>query len=359
MRQIGISNCEPGMILGRAIFNGNLILLEAGALLTNSYIERLKDLGITDLYIEDDISRGVVVHDVVREETRQEAVRFVKESMDNYTSMQLIDSVEAIEIIDKILEDILTSDDIIINLMDIKTRDSYTYSHCVNVCILSVITGIKLDLDVCQLKELGVGALLHDVGKLLIPEEILLKKATLTTGEYEIVKEHSIYGYNILKKLPLISEASARVALEHHERFDGKGYPKGLHNDQIHLFSRIVAVTDIFDALTTDRIYRAKLCTSHAIEYLTVKAAHTLDSKVLRCFIDIIPPYPVGTGVIINNGEKGVVISINKNFPTRPVVRIVFNSDGSKKEIYEEVNLAEKINYTIVNNAELIKQQLV
>lgn len=358
MRQIRISNCEPGMILGKAIFNGNLILLETGALLTNSYIERLKDLGITEIYIEDDMSKGIVIHDVVKEEIRQEAVQFIKESMDNYTSMQLINSAEAIEIVNKILEDILSSDDVIINLMDIKTRDSYTYSHCVNVCILSVITGIKLNLNIHQLKELGVGALLHDIGKLMIPTEILLKKAALSTDEYEIVKGHSIFGYDILKKLPHISEVSARVALEHHERFDGKGYPMGLQNDQIHLFSRIVAITDIFDALTSNRIYRNKISTNQAIEYLTVIAAPTLDSRVLNCFIEIIPPFPVGSGVILNNGEKGVVISVNKNFPTRPVVRIVFNSDGSKKELYEEVNLAEKVSYTIVNNAELIKQPL-
>lgn len=356
MRQIRISNCEPGMILGKAIFNDNLILLEAGALLTNSYIERLKDLGITEVYIDDDISGGVVIPDVVKEETRREAIRFIKESMENYTSMQLLNSVEAIEIVNKILEEILSSDDVIINLMDIKTRDSYTYFHCVNVCILSVITGIKLNLNTAHLRELGVGALLHDIGKLMIPAEILLKKAALSTDEYEIVKEHSIYGYNILRKLPLISEASARVALEHHERIDGKGYPKGLKGDQIHLFSKIVAITDIFDALTSNRIYRDKISANQALEYLTVIAAPTLDTRVLNCFIEIIPPFPVGSGVVLNNGEKGVVIGINKKFPTRPVVRIVFNSDGSKKELFEEINLAEKVGYTIINNTELIKQ---
>lgn len=355
MRRIEISNCEPGMILGKAIFNGNLTLLESGALLTKSYIERLKDLGVTEVYIEDEISKDLVIQDVVEESTRREAVAFIKESMDNYTSMEFLNTAEAIAIVNGILDEILSLDDILVNLMDIKLRDMYTYSHCVNVCILSIITGIKLNLSLDQLKELGVGALLHDIGKIMIPQEILLKKAALSSVEYEVIKEHSFHGYKILKKLPLISEASARVALEHHERFDGKGYPSGLHNDQIHIYSRIVAITDIFDSLTSDRIYRKKISVNTAIEYLTVIASPTLDSQVLNCFIQFIPPYPVGTGVILNNGEKGVVINLNKYYPTRPVVRVVFNSDGSKKTFYEEVNLAERKDYTIINNAELVR----
>ncbi len=355
MRQIRISNCEPGMVLGKAIFNGSLILLEAGALLTESYIERLKDMGVSEVYIEDDISEDLVIRGVVKQETRQEAIAFIKKSMDNYLTMEILDSQEAIELVAKILDDILTTEDLIVSLMDIKTCDSYTYSHCVNVCILSIITGMKLNLSADQLRELGVGALMHDIGKVMIPSQILLKKSALSSEEYDIIKEHSLHGYNILKKMPLITEHSARVALEHHERFDGKGYPRGLTQEQIHIFSRIVAITDIFDALTSDRIYRNKISTNHAIEYLTVMAAPTLDSKVLNCFIEIVPPYPVGTGVILNNGEKGVVVKLNKNYPTRPVVRLVFNSDGSIKDAYNEINLAENINYTIINNAELIK----
>ena len=355
MRQIKTSSCEPGMVLGKAIFNGNIILLEAGALLTKTYIERLIDMGVSEVYIEDEISNDLIIHDVVKEETRREAIMFVKDSMNNYTSMQLINSSEAIELVNKILDEILNSDDILVNLMDIKTCDSYTYSHCVNVCILSIITGIKLNLEREQLKELGVGALLHDIGKLMIPTEILVKKAALSTEEYEIIKEHSSHGYNLLKKLPVLSEASARVALEHHERIDGKGYPSGLRSDQIHLFSRIVAITDIFDALTSNRIYRSRISTNQAIEYLTVMAAPTLDKKVLNCFTEVIPPFPVGTGIILNTGEKGVVVSINRNFPTRPVVRLVFNTDGSKKDVFEEINLAEKLNMFIVNNEDLMK----
>lgn len=356
MRKIGILNCEPGMILGKAIFyNGTAILLEAGAILTVSYLDRLKELGITEIYVEDDISSGLTIHDVVKEETRLEAIEFVKNTMDNYSPLNMLDSEEIIAVVHKILDDILTLDEIIVNLMDIKTCDIYTFSHCVNVCVLSIITGVKLNLTEPELLELGIGALMHDIGKVMIPPEILKKKSALTEYEYHIIKQHSIYGYNILKTLPLISEASARVALDHHERYDGKGYPNGLMNEHIHIYSRIVAVTDIFDALTSDRIYRDKISTNQAIEYLTMIAAPTLDLMVLNCFVQIVPPYPVGTAVILNTGEKGVVIKINKNLPTRPVIRVVFNSDGSKKAYFEEIDLSEMTGYVIVTNTELIK----
>ncbi|MHB8065358.1 MAG: HD-GYP domain-containing protein, partial [Ruminiclostridium sp.] len=197
-------------------------------------------------------------------------------------------------------------------------------------------------------------ALLHDIGKVMIPPQILQKNSALTDEEYEIIKQHSVIGYNILKKIPQISEVSAMVALCHHERYDGKGYLSGLVRDEIHIYSRIVAIADIFDALTSDRIYRKKISINQAIDYLTVIAAASLDSKVLCCFTKIIPPFPIGTGVILNNGEKGIVIKLNQNLPTRPVIRIVFNSDGSKKSNFNEVNLARQKDYFISSTSELI-----
>ncbi|HEY5583748.1 MAG TPA: HD-GYP domain-containing protein [Ruminiclostridium sp.] len=356
MRKISVSNCEPGMILGKAIFhNGTVILLEIGTELTLSYVDRLRDLGITEIYIEDDISKDVVIHDVVKDETRLEAIEFIKNTMNAYISGEMPYSIEAIAVVNKIVNDILSSDDIIVNIIDIKTFDNYTFLHSVNVCVLSIITGVKLNLCYDELKELGVGALLHDIGKVFIPPEILQKKAALTEFEYESIKQHSLLGYNILKSLSNISENSARVALNHHERCDGSGYPNGLHDDEIHIFSRIVAITDMFDALTSDRIYRKKINTDQAIEYLTAVAAPSLDSKVLYSFTNIISPFPVGTGVILNTGEKGLVIQQNENLPTRPVIRIVFGKDGSKRFIFDEVNLAERKDYFIISSAELIK----
>ncbi len=356
MRKISVSNCEAGMILGKAIlFNGAATLLEAGSELTISYINRLNNLGITEIYIEDDISKDIIIRDVIEDKTRIEAVEFIKNTMNAYCAGDMLYSEEVIAIVNKIVDDILSLDDIIVNLIDIKTCDNYTFLHSVNVCVLSIITGVKLNLCYDELRALGVGALLHDIGKVMIPPSILQKKSALTDEEYEIIKQHSIIGYNILKKIPQISEESASVALCHHERYDGKGYISGLAKDEIHIFSRIVAIADIYDALTSDRIYRKKISTNQAIDYLTVIAAPSLDSKVLSCFTQIIPPFPIGTGIILNNGEKGIVIKLNRNLPTRPVIRIVFNTDGSKKLNFEDVDLSNQTDYFINSTTELLK----
>jgi HD-GYP domain-containing protein (c-di-GMP phosphodiesterase class II) len=356
MRKISVSNCEAGMILGKAIlFNGATILLEAGVELTVSYINRLVNLGITEIYIEDDISSDIVVRDVVEEKTRLDAIEFIKNTMNTYCSGDILYSKDVMVVVNKIIDDILALDDIIVNLIDIKSYDNYTYMHSVNVCVLSIITGAKLELSYDQLKELGVGALLHDIGKVMIPPQILQKKSALTDEEYEIIKQHSVIGYNILKTIAQINELSAKVALCHHERYDGKGYIRGLTKDEIHIYSRIVAIADIFDALTSDRIYRKKISTNQAIDYLTVIAASSLDSNVLCCFTKLIPPFLIGTGVILNNGEKGIVVKLNENLPTRPVIRIVFNTDGSKKLNFNVVNLAKQLDYFITTTSELIR----
>lgn len=356
MRKIRVSHCKTGMILGKAIFyNGTVILLESGTELTLSYIDRLSNLGITEIYIEDDISENIIIRDVVKEETRLEAIEFIKNTMNSFSSECMPYSIEAMAVVDKIVDDILSLDDIVVNLMDIKTWDGYTFSHSVNVCVLSIITGVKLDICYDDLKELGVGALLHDIGKIMIPHEILQKKAALSESEYEIIKQHSLFGYNILKSMPNISDKAARVALEHHERYDGNGYPNGLPMEEIHIFSRIVAITDMFDALTSDRIYRKKINTNQALDYLTVIAAPSLDFRVLCCFVKVIPPFPVGTGIVLNTGEKGIVVQLNENLPNRPIIRIVFDTEGKKKFIFEDVNLANRTDCFIVSTAELIK----
>lgn len=357
MRKIKVLNCKPGMILGKAIFyNGSVILLETGSELTLSYIDRLSNLGITEIYIEDDISQNIIIHDIVKEETRLEAIEFIRNTMNSFSNESMPYSIEVMAVVDKIVEDILSLEDIVVNLMDMKTWDGYTFSHSVNVCILSIITGVKLDICYDDLKQLGVGALLHDIGKVMIPHKILQKKTALSGSEYEIIKQHSLLGYNMLKRMPYISEEAARVALDHHERYDGNGYPNGLRMEEIHIFSRIVAITDMFDALTSDRIYRKKIDTNQALDYLTVIAAPSLDFRVLCCFAKVIPPFPVGTGIILNTGEKGIIIQLNENLPTRPIIRIVFDKDGNKKFIFDEVNLAKSPDYFIISTAELIKE---
>ncbi len=351
MIKINVTNCIPGMILARPIYHkGFVVLLEKDCILTSDYINRIRNMGISEIYIEDDCSTDIIPNDLVKDSTRIEAVTYVKNVMEQYSATYSVYTKELLEVINSIIDDIFSNEHIILNIMDIKNCDDYTFSHCVNVAILSISTGAMLGLSRNALVELGIGAILHDIGKIMIPEEILKKKSSLTESEYEIIKQHSKLGYEILSKIPNISQASARVALSHHERMDGRGYPNGEFDSDIHIYSKIVAITDVFDALTSDRIYRKKISNAQAIEYITGIARPTFDNTVLLSFLRIVPPYPVGMVVKLSNGDKGIVQYVREDCPTRPVVRIVYNADGSKKSYYTELDLSEHIDISIVES---------
>lgn len=354
MRKISLEKCIEGMELGKTIYSdAGFVLLAEGMKLKTSYIERLKLCNISEIYIHDEISKDIEIRDIISERTRVDAKILVKNTMEDYKKRSRFNADGAKVIVDRMLDELLTTRDIMINLSDIKTTDDYTFAHSVNVCILSLITGVKMGLNQLRMRDLGVGALLHDIGKTTVPEELLKKPDRLTTEEYEIVKQHAVSGFNILKSDMNINTTSAYIAYGHHERYDGSGYPNGAKGNDIHQFARIVAIADVFDALTSDRVYRKKFKTHEAAEYLTTGSNQLFDPEILDCFIKNIAFYAIGTCVMLDTGEKGIVVDCNSSFPTRPVIRIIYDSKGEKIDDYIEIDLTKKLNAFIVDTCEI------
>lgn len=354
MHKAHIDNLIPGMKLAKAVFTaGGRVLLTSGMELKPSYIERLRSSGINEVYVEDDISRGIHVSDVICEKTRHEAKELVKNLMKSYSFSSAVNADKVKDTINRIIEELLANKDILVNLADIKSVDDYTFEHSVNVCILSLITGIGLGYNMLRLKDLGVGAILHDIGKMKVPEEVLKKPSQLTVEEFDEVKKHTIYGYEILKNSPNVSMISAFIAFGHHERYDGSGYPLQLRRENIHQCARIVAVADVYDALTSDRVYRRKLRPHEVIEYITSLSTHHFDPEIVDSFVKYVAIYPIGTGVILSTKERGIVARSNKGLPTRPVIRVVYNEKNEKLTEYCEVDLAKQLNVFIVDCCEV------
>lgn len=354
MRKVYIDYVLSGMKLAKAVFSPEgRVLLASGVELSDLYIEKLKKMDITELYIEDEISEGVEIKDVVCEQTRLEAKHLIKDMMNNFSLRNTIDSDKVKQVVDRIIDELLYNKDIVVNLSDIKSVDDYTFEHSVNVCVLSTIIGIGLGYNMLRLKDLAVGAILHDIGKLKIPESILKKPGQLTSEEFEEIQKHTLYGYEILKNNDNISTTSAFIAFGHHERYDGSGYPIQLKGENIHQFARVVAVADVYDALTSDRVYRKKLRPHEVIEYITSLGTHHFDKEIVDCFINHIALYPVGTGVILNTKQKALVIECRKNMPTRPVVRIIYDENGNKLANYQEVDLSMQPNMFVVDACEI------
>ncbi len=354
MRRVCVDSIPVGVKLARTIFSSDGgVLLAEGIELKESYVEKLKTRGISEVYLNDDISEGISVSDVVNGETRNEAVVLVKKMMTGY-NFSVSEDVEKVKVmVNKIIDELINNDDILYSLTEIKTVDDYTFEHSVNVCILSLITGIGLGFDADRLKELGTGAMLHDIGKLCIPNEILMKPSQLTVDEFEEIKKHTILGYDILKKNDRLSMTSKYIALGHHERYDGSGYPLHLKNESIQIFARIVAIADVYDALTSDRVYRKKLKPNEVYEYITSLGVYHFDPKVVESFVKYVTVYPVGTGVLLNTKERAIVVRDNRSMPTRPLVRVVYDDRMQRLAIPREIDLSEQSSIFIINSCEI------
>jgi HD-GYP domain-containing protein (c-di-GMP phosphodiesterase class II) len=366
MRKIAVEALKPGMIVGRPVYDSSgFLLLNTGKELKQEYIRNLKKLNISAVYIIDNIIPDIDIEDVILDETRQKANNIIRKILTDVEKQPeksipklLFTHKEIRNALDEIIDQLLTNRNLVVNLSDIRTFDSYTFAHSVNVAILAITTAISFQFSRSKLHEIGLGSLLHDLGKVKIPDSILNKEGKLTFEEYAEVKRHPLLGYDMVNRQSFISPASALIILQHHERKNGEGYPEGLRGEQIHLFSKICAVVDVYDALVSNRPYRKALPSHSAVELLQSQV-ELFDVSVLEKFLQHIAAYPIGTFVGLSNGEIGIVVHNTVGFPLRPRVRIL----GSKEfepvkqyeldlmdkidiivdEVYDEQNIPEKI----------------
>ncbi|WP_379126813.1 HD-GYP domain-containing protein [Paenibacillus sp. sgz500958] len=207
-------------------------------------------------------------------------------------------------------------------LAALQSKDDYTYRHNIAVGILSTLLGKWLKLDIDELGMLAVAATLHDIGKIMIPEEILTKTGPLTVEEFEEVKKHTTIGYEMIRDTAGTDHSQALVALQHHERMDGSGYPFGLVGHRITDFSKIVAIADVFHAMTSDRSYKKASPLYEVLRQMADSAFGKLDPYICRLFIDKLMQSMIGNEVELSDGRIGRIIMIPKHDPIRPLVNI-------------------------------------
>mgnify|MGYP000862521427 CR=1 FL=1 len=351
MRKLRISFLKPGMTLAKPVYGPDgQLWLNAGIKLQARYIRSLEKAGIKHVYIEDPLLHDVPLDEVVSQKTRIIAIKAVKETIDSMQRGILRNggalNNRFIFAVERLIREVLENQDVIYNMVDIRYTDNYTFNHSINVCILSLLIGCGLSKKRTFLEDLAVGSLLHDVGKIWINESILKKKGSLTPEEIAEIKKHPEYGQEILSRYNCIPAASIGVAVQHHERYDGSGYPCRLSGDDIGLLSRLVMVVDVFDALTADRPYRKALLPHEAVEIIT-SSTKLYDAEMIRCFLNHVAAFPIGTCLRLSSGELGLVVKCNRGFPLRPVVRVCKNSNGAfYKEPYD-LDLTEKLDIVI------------
>lgn len=346
MRYVPIASVREGMIVGKHLYDSQgQLLLNLGSVIKQGYIDKMMAMGFQGLYIDDEISSEVEIKDIISDSLRIQALHTIKnvciESIDERKYKKNNRFSETKLLIRNIVEDIISNRDTMVNLVDLKTYDDYTYFHSVNVAVLSVVIGTAYGLNKDQLIDLGLGAILHDIGKIFLDIKILNKKGDLTVEEYKHIKKHPELGYQYLKDKFEIPMSSYIGVLQHHEHYDGTGYPHQKKGKDISLYGRIICIADIYDALTSKRPYRDALTPSEAMEYIMANGSLIFDTELVEVFVKKVAPYPVGSMVQLSNGLKGIIVENYEDACLRPKVKII----EEEKDHYDYINLRDRKEY--------------
>ena len=273
---------------------------------------------------------------------QMEAHTIVRGVMQDIRLGKNIESKAVKRVVTNMVDSIFRNRDALSNLTRLKGYDEYTFVHSVNVCVLCLTLGRHLDFEREVLQQIGIGALLHDAGKMKVPNSILLKPGRLTDAEFKLIKKHPQYALEILEKTEGIPEESKKVALQHHERFNGRGYPFGLKGEEITLFGQMAAIVDVYDAITSDRCYKNAISPHEGIQKIYEWSPNDFNQSLVERFIQCVGIYPVGTLVQLHTEEVGIVYSINHEILLRPKVVVIYKNSNERYPTPILANLMEK-----------------
>ena len=259
------------------------------------------------------------------QEIKKEAKQTVQKIMEDIRLGKQLEVEKADHVVSMMVDSIFRNKDALASLGRIKKTDEYTFFHSVSVSVLLISFAKHLGFDMKLIKTIGIGGLLHDVGKMKIPPEILNKPGKLSDDEYNKIKEHAVHSRLILEQYPDISELSVFIAAQHHERFDGTGYPDGLKGYEISEFGRMAAIVDVYDAITSNRCYHRGMLPSEALRKMFEWSEFHFDRTLVQQFIRCMGIYPVGTLVRLESGLVGVVMDHGERSLLQPIVRIIYD----------------------------------
>jgi HD-GYP domain-containing protein (c-di-GMP phosphodiesterase class II) len=377
MRLVHIDHLSRGMEVGDAVYGAaGQLLLAPGVKLTDRYISLLHKLEVPAIYVADPDTAGITIPRPTKPRTYATASKNLTEAFErlkpltrqfkdpgaleethtagdeferNVRSIFGRSGFDAlVKSVDAVVNDLLDQR-VLVGLNSIKTHDAYTFQHSIDVAIMGIVLARRAGWNDTKVRLLGLGCMLHDLGKVLIPEELLRKPGRLTEQEYEQMKQHPKLGYLLIRSIaPSLSGLVSQVAYQHHERQDGSGYPRGLKGTNtlgvhtqgtIHDFGAMCAVADVYDAMVSTRPYRRAWAPDQVVQTVIGLAGDHLNRDAVEIFRSVVSPYPVCSEVTIvagpHAGCRGVVAGVHPTNLTRPVVRVLFDSRGERIEPFE------------------------
>jgi HD-GYP domain-containing protein (c-di-GMP phosphodiesterase class II) len=344
MQRVSLPFLVPGMVVASNVYSSDRrLLLSSGTTLNASNLTKIKRLGIGSVYVANPLFESLVIPEVVKEDTRQRTVQALQAVCLKFEKTGDLDIEPLKPLAKALVTEVIQNRDAMVHSLDMRTYDDYIFGHSVNVCVLSLLTALSLDYNEAKLIDLALGVLLHDLGMLAVPREILLKVGNLTKEEAEEVQKHVDTGFEALRRKRDISTPAAHIAYQHHERYDGNGYPRQLKGEEIHEYSRIATVADVFDALVSDRPYRKGMLPHEAYEILMTLGDKYVDRQILDIFSYNVAIYPVGAVVQLNTGEYAAVTKVVPKLQARPSIRLLTGKDGKILAAPVEVELVDHL----------------
>ncbi|GAW30001.1 MULTISPECIES: HD-GYP domain-containing protein [unclassified Carboxydocella] len=330
MEKIAVRDLQPGMIMAESILGDNgMILVAEGTVLTESLINRLQNMALSQVAI---CSPGTLITEA-GEVLVDKVLQMAQGVLDKYIPVRLYQERENIEGIYQnaryYLEKVIKNEKVSKFYLDLRAIDDFTLQHSINVAVFSALVGVGMHLTPEMMEEMVTAALLHDIGRTRMEPELLQQDLENPLQVNPVCAEHTNIGYKILREEGF-SPAIARVALYHHERWDGSGFPQHLKGEKIDLFSRIIMVADVFDTYTGPLGGKMRCLPHEAIEFLYGGGNLYFDARAVKAFIQFIPVYPLGTVVQLSSGEIGIVVNVEKNVATRPIIKVCYDKNKQK-----------------------------
>ncbi len=369
MRKVSVESLKPGMIYDQPLFvDSNNMLVGANTAITENDIKKLMTWGVSEIETSGELisnspasgpdmdSERRIVRDyneLLKKRKQlitihQKARKAVEEAYIHIRREEPFELAPIENEVSEIIKLLSENSNVFLFLYGLDEGKDYLVTHSVNVTFYAIIIGLALKYPMETLKELGTGTMLIDSGMLKMPVYITHKQSNLSDQEFKQIKTHPLHGYKSLRQLGQVKESIANVSLQHHEQFDGKGYPRGLKGNEISEFARIASIADSYEAQISKRSYRQKVFFYHAMRNLLSSGVNKFDPVILRVFLSRMSVYPIGSIVEINDGSIGVIIGSIPEKPLRPIIKLIF--DGNKTRVNDTiiVNLLEKSSLYIV-----------
>ncbi len=335
MKEVLVSKLKGNEELAIPVIAGNgSVLIHADTVLKEEYFQRLKDYGVDRVFIKDVNQQVFSV-----EESYTESKNILENVLKRHIYKHNDELKKIGEEAEKIVDNVLSEPEVITRITEVRNISTDMYSHCINVCSLSTIMALKLKMSDRQVRNVAMGAILHDIGLQYISVPYIdVEPNDMTPADLAEYKKHTVYGFSSMQEETWLSDISKEIILLHHEQVDGNGYPFQQRGIKLKAEVKLVSLCDDFDSLISG-IGNRKLKMYEAIEYIRDHIGLKYDPTIARKFLESVAVYPVGMEVVLNDGEVGVVISQNKEITDRPIIKMLRKSDGSeyKEEVIKDL----------------------